>query len=128
GEQHVAYAVAGTAPINLVLAPPVVSNIEIEMENPLYQHFVERLGSFASVAMFDKRGTGLSDPIIGTGVPTLEQRMDDISAVMDAVQWKQAVVVGHAEGGPLCTLFAASYPDRVTSLILFNAAARLLKD
>jgi pimeloyl-ACP methyl ester carboxylesterase len=128
GEQHVAYALKGSGPMNLVLAPPVVSNVEIAWENPLYQHFVERLGAFASVALFDKRGTGLSDPIIGTGVPTLEQRMDDILAVMDALGWEKAALLGYAEGGPLCTLFAASYPDRVSSLILVNAAARLLKD
>jgi class 3 adenylate cyclase len=127
GEQYVAYALSGSGPVNLVLAPPVVSNIEVEQDDPYYRRFVERLGSFASVAVFDKRGTGLSDPIIGTGVSTLEQRMDDILAVMDALRWEQVALLGYAEGGSLCMLFAASYPERVSSLILVNAAARLLK-
>jgi pimeloyl-ACP methyl ester carboxylesterase len=127
GEQYVAFTLAGSGPVNLILVPPVVSNIELEWDDPNYRRFVERLGSFASVAAFDKRGTGLSDPIIGTGVSTLEQRMDDILAVMDALRWQQVALLGYAEGGSLCMLFAASYPERVSSIILVNAAARLLK-
>jgi pimeloyl-ACP methyl ester carboxylesterase len=127
GDQHVAYATVGNGPLKMILAPPVTSHLEIDWELHYFRRFVERLGTFATVALFDKRGTGLSDPILGTGVPTLEERMDDIRAVMDALHWKEAAMFGYAEGGPLCILFAGTYPERVTHLILENAAARLLK-
>jgi pimeloyl-ACP methyl ester carboxylesterase/class 3 adenylate cyclase len=127
GEQYVAYALTGSGSTNLIVAPPITSNIEIQWDDPHYRHFIERLGSFASVAIFDKRGTGLSGPIVGTGVPTLEQRMDDVLAVMDALRWEEAALLGYAEGGSLCILFAASYPDRVTSLTLINSTPRLIK-
>ena len=127
GEQHVAYAVVGSGPLNLVVAPPITSNIEIQWDDPYYRRFLERLGTSTTVAIFDKRGTGLSGPILNTGVPTLEQRMDDINAVMDALHWDNASLFGYAEGGSLCTLYAASFPERVRSLILCNAAARLMR-
>ena len=128
GDQHVAYCEFGRGEIRLVLAPPVISNLEIQWEDPRFVRFAERLGSFARVLMFDKRGTGLSDPIIGgMGVPTLDERMDDILAVMGAAGWEDAVLFGYAEGGALCVLFAATHPDRVSSLILCNAAARLIR-
>jgi pimeloyl-ACP methyl ester carboxylesterase len=127
GDQYVAYALVGSGPINVVLAPPITSNIELQWEDAYYRRFLERLGAVASVAIFDKRGTGLSGPVPNTGVPTLEQRMDDINAVMDALHWDNAALFGYAEGGSLCVLYAASFPERVRSLILCNAAARLMR-
>jgi pimeloyl-ACP methyl ester carboxylesterase len=128
GEQHVAYQQFGHGEVRLIVAPPVISNLEINWEDPRYARFLERLGSFARVVLFDKRATGLSDPIPRPpGVPALEERMDDITAVMDAVGWEDAALFGYAEGGPLCILYAATHPERVTSLILANAAARLIR-
>jgi class 3 adenylate cyclase len=127
GEQHVAYQAFGSGSLNLVLAPPVISNVETQWMDARFAAFAERLASFANVAVFDKRGTGLSDPIIGTGVPTLEERMDDIRAVMAALEWNEAALFGYAEGGPLCVLFAATFPERTTSLVLCNTAARLMR-
>jgi class 3 adenylate cyclase len=128
GDQHVAYQSFGDGELRLVLVPPVVSNLENSWTEPRHVRFLERLGSFARVVAFDKRGTGLSDPILsGAGVPTLEERMDDVLGVMDAVGFDDAALFGYAEGGSLCILFAASYPDRITSLVLANAAARLMR-
>jgi len=127
GEQYVAYQVFGDGPIELLIAPPVTSNVEVIWEDSRYTRFMERLSSFARIAVFDKRGTGLSDPILGTGVPTLEERMDDMRAVMTAAGFEMPALFGFAEGGPLTILFAATYPDKVSQLVLFNTTPRILR-
>lgn len=126
GESNVAYQVFGSGP-DLVVAPPITSHVEYSWEEPHFARFLTRLGSFGRVMMFDKRGTGLSDPMPGGRVPTLEERMDDMAAVMEACSSEKASLFGYGEGGPLCILFAATYPDRVTNLILCNATARTLR-
>jgi class 3 adenylate cyclase len=122
GEVSIAFQVFGTGPPDLVVIPPWVSNVEHAWEHPDYARFYERLGSLARVIIFDKRGTGLSDRV--RGVPTLEERMDDVRAVMDAVRTERAAVLGMSEGGPMSLLFAATYPGRVAGLIVYGARPR----
>jgi pimeloyl-ACP methyl ester carboxylesterase len=122
GSVNIAYQVAGDGPFDLVHVPPFVSNLELQWENPAERRYFERLASFSRLIMFDKRGTGLSDRV---GVATLEERMDDLRAVMDAVGSQRAVVFGSSEGGALSILFAATYPERVSALVLYGAYARI---
>jgi pimeloyl-ACP methyl ester carboxylesterase len=122
GDVHVAYQTVGNGPIDLVLVPGWVSNIEIFWEEPALVRFLQRLSSFSRLILFDKRGTGLSDRVCYT--PTLEERMEDVRAVMDAVQSERASLVGYSEGGPMCSLFAATYPERTSSLIMIGSYAR----
>ena len=118
----VAYRVLGDAPIDMVVVPGFVSHLEIMWENPAIRRLIERLSRFARLIIFDKRGTGLSDPV--AGVPTLEERMDDLRAVMDAVGSEHAALVGVSEGAPMSILFAATYPERVDALVLWGGMAR----
>jgi class 3 adenylate cyclase len=118
----IAYQAFGEGPPDLVVIPPFVSNVEHAWEQPDYARFYERLASFARLIIFDKRGTGLSDRV--RGVPTLEERMDDVRAVMDAVGTERAAVLGMSEGGPMSLLFAATYPQRVSGLIVYGAWPR----
>src|SRR5215469_6552435 len=122
GDVHIAYQLFGDGPINLVLAPYFVSNIEVYWEHPEVARWLLRMASFARVAMFDKRGTGMSDRV--TEMPGLDQRIDDLRAVMDAAGMEQAAVMGLSEGGSLAALFAATYPNRCSALILCGAFAR----
>ena len=122
GDVHVAYQVFGEGPINLVFVPGFVSHIENYWEHPDLARWLLRLRSFARVAMFDKRGTGLSDPV--AEVPSLDQRMDDARAVMDAAGMERAAMLGVSEGGPLAILFAATYPERCQGLVLYGTFAR----
>jgi class 3 adenylate cyclase/alpha-beta hydrolase superfamily lysophospholipase len=122
GDVHVAYQVFGEGPINLVFVPGFVSHIENYWEHPDLARWLLRLGRFARVAMFDKRGTGLSDPV--AEVPSLDQRMDDARAVMDAAGMERAAMLGVSEGGPLAILFAATYPERCQGLVLYGTFAR----
>ena len=122
GEVNIAYQVTGEGSFDLVLVPGWVSHIEYAWEQPLYAKFLHRLASFCRLIILDRRGTGLSDPV--GQLPTLEQRMDDIRAVMDAVGSERATLFGISEGGPMCTLFAATYPQRTASLVLYGTFAR----
>jgi len=124
GDIHIAYQVIGDGPRDLVMVPGFVTHIEHLWEEPLATHFYDRLTSFARVIMFDKRGTGLSDRVAEKDLPTLEERMDDVRAVMDAVGSERAALFSVSEGGAMCLLFAATYPDRTTGLILFGSYAR----
>ena len=108
GELNIAYQVVGDGPIDIVYVPGWVSNLDHTWENPRWAHMFERLTSFARVILFDKRGTGLSDRNVG--FPTLEQRMQDVQAVMDAAGSRRAVLMGTSEGAGMCMLFAATYP------------------
>ena len=121
-ETSIAYQVVGDGPLDLVLVPGFASHLEMGWELPAQARFLERLASFARLILFDKRGTGLSDPV--DGVPTLEQRMDDVRAVMDTAGSERAALFGISEGGPMCVLFAATHPERVSALVLHGAMAR----
>ena len=122
GELHIAYQVAGRGPIDLVYVPTWIGQIEVLKEEPTIAAFIERLCRFARVISFDRRGAGLSDP--WTGAPTLEEQIDDVLAVMDAVGSERAAVMGSLEGGPLAMTFAASHPERTSALILYSTFAR----
>jgi pimeloyl-ACP methyl ester carboxylesterase len=123
GDVNIAYQVVGRAPRDLVLVPGWVSNIEVFWEDPRVARFLGRLAAFARLILFDKRGTGLSDR--AGDPPTLEQRMDDVRAVMDAVGSERAALCGYSEGGVMCALFAATYPARTTALVMHGSYARL---
>ena len=123
GDVRIAYDVFGAGPRDLVFAHGWVTNLELLWEHPRVAAALERLGSFCRVINFDKRGTGLSDRVPVEQLPTLEQRMDDVRAVMDAASSERAVLFGHSEGGPMCMLFAAAYPERTESLALYGTFA-----
>jgi pimeloyl-ACP methyl ester carboxylesterase len=122
GDVSVAYRTVGEAPIDITIVPGYISHLEVMTENPLMAKFFARLLSFARVTMFDKRGTGMSDPV--EGAPALEDRMDDVRAVMDAAGIERAALLGFSEGTPMSILFAATYPERVAALILVGGMAR----
>jgi len=122
GDVHIAYQVFGNGSIDLVFAPGFISHIENYWDHPELARWLLRLGSFARVVIFDKRGTGLSDPV--REIPSLEQRMDDVRAVMDAVGIESAAQLGISEGGALAALFAATYPERCQRLVLYGTFAR----
>jgi class 3 adenylate cyclase len=124
GDVHIAYQVFGDGPLNLVFVPLFVSNIELYWEQPDLARWLQRLGSYARVAIFDKRGTGGSDRV--SELPGIELRMDDLRAVMDAAGMEQAAVLGVSEGGPLSALFAATYPQRCRALVLYGSFVKFL--
>ena len=109
GDVHIAYQVVGEGPFDLVFVPGFVSNVEAIWESPARARFFRRLASFSRLILFDKRGTGLSDRT--SQIFTLEQRMDDVRAVMDAAGSERAALFGISEGGPMSVLFAATYPN-----------------
>ncbi len=124
GDVHIAYQVIGDGPLDLVFVPGFVSHLELAWEEAALVRFYQRLASFSRLILFDKRGTGLSDRV--TEVATLEQRMDDVRAVMDAVSSERAALFGVSEGGPMSLLFAASYPERVSALVLYGSGSRFV--
>ncbi len=126
GDVNIAYQVVGDGPFDLVFAPGWVSNIEYSWEEPQFAAFFRRLASFSRLILFDKRGTGLSDRVASADLPTLEQRMDDVRAVLDAVGSKRAVLFGVSEGASLSILFAATYPQRMIALAIYGAFAKRL--
>lgn len=122
----IAYQTVGEGPLDLVFVMGWVSNIDEFWTDPPFARFLNGLSSFSRLIVFDKRGTGLSDRVDERQLPTLEQRMDDVRAVMDAAGSSKAVLLGISEGGPMCTLFAATYPERTAALLTFGSYARLL--
>ena len=122
GDVNIAYQVVGKGPPDLVLVPGWMSNIDVFWEEPAIERFFKRLASFARLILFDKRGTGQSDRV--ADLPSLEVRMDDVRVVMDAVHSERAALFGYSEGGPMCALFAATYPTRTTALIMAGSYAR----
>jgi pimeloyl-ACP methyl ester carboxylesterase len=122
GDVNIAYQVVGDGPRDLVFVPGWASNIEMFWEEPSVVRFFARLASFTRLILFDKRGTGLSDRV--SDMPNLETRMDDVRAVMDAVDSSRAALFGNSEGGPMCALFAATYPARTTALVMVGSFAR----
>jgi TolB-like protein/pimeloyl-ACP methyl ester carboxylesterase/Tfp pilus assembly protein PilF/predicted Ser/Thr protein kinase len=124
GDVHIAYQVIGNGPLDLVYVRGWVSNLDYFWEEPSYARFLHRLTSFSRLILFDKRGTGLSDRVHESELPTLEQRMDDVRAVMDAVGSARAALFGVSEGGPMCALFAATYPERTAALVMYGSYAK----
>jgi pimeloyl-ACP methyl ester carboxylesterase len=122
GDVNIAYQVLGDGPIDLVHVPPFISNLELQWQDRDQARYFRRLASFSRLIMFDKRGTGLSDRV---SIASLEERMDDVRAVMDAVGSERAAIFGSSEGGAMSLLFAATYPDRVTGLVLYGAYPRM---
>jgi pimeloyl-ACP methyl ester carboxylesterase len=122
GDASIAYQVVGDGPIDLVLVLGFATHLELQWESAPMARFFERISAFARMIVFDKRGTGLSDPV--TEVPTLEERIDDVRAVMDAAGSERAALLGISEGGPMSVLFAATHPERVTALVLYGAMGR----
>jgi serine/threonine protein kinase/DNA-binding winged helix-turn-helix (wHTH) protein len=127
GKVNIAYQVIGDAPLDIVFVMGWVSHLEYFWSEPSFARFLRRLASFARVILFDKRGTGLSDHVPLDQLPTLEQRMDDVGAVMEAAGCERAVLCGVSEGGPMCTLFSATYPEKTSALVMIGCYARRLK-
>lgn len=125
GELRIAYQEFGRGDLELVFVPGFISNLDMVWDTVALPPIFERLGSFARCVVFDKRGTGLSDRDLGFG--SLEERMDDIRAVVDAVGFERPAIMGVSEGGPLSLLYAATYPDRVSALVLYGTMARILE-
>jgi pimeloyl-ACP methyl ester carboxylesterase len=121
GDVHIAYQVTGDGPFDLLYVPGFTSNLHENWEPPL-DHVFKRLSSFSRLILMDKRGTGLSDPI--EGAPTLEERMDDVRAVLDAAGSERPAIFAFSEGGAMAMLFAATYPERTRALALWGAMAR----
>ena len=122
GNVYVGYQAFGSGPFDLVVVPGFLSNIDYGWEFESWRNYYGALASFARVLLFDKRGTGISDPVLGA--PSLEERMDDVRAVMDAVGSERAALIGSWDGGAIAALFAATYPERTAALILNTPLVR----
>jgi pimeloyl-ACP methyl ester carboxylesterase/DNA-binding SARP family transcriptional activator len=128
GRLSIAYQVLGDGPVDLVLVPGWVSNVELCWQEPRMAAFLRRIATSSRLMLFDKRGTGLSDPIPVDAPPLLEERMDDVRAVMDAAGSERAVVMGFSEGGAMSAMFAAAHPERTAGLVLWGTWCRQLRD
>jgi class 3 adenylate cyclase len=126
GDVNIAYQVVGSGPFDLVYVPGWISNIELMWEEPQHARLLRRLASFSRLILFDKRGTGMSDPVPLERLPTLEQRMDDVRAVMDAAASERAALFGSSEGGLMSVLFAATSPERTRALVTLGIYAKRL--
>jgi class 3 adenylate cyclase len=122
GDVNVAYRTVGDGPIDLVYAQGAYTHLDVCWELPAFRHYCERLAEFSRLILFDKRGYGMSDRV--PGATTLEERMDDIRAILDAIGSERAAIIGESEGGPLALLFAAAHPERTAALILQGAEVR----
>jgi pimeloyl-ACP methyl ester carboxylesterase len=122
GDVNIAYQVVGEGPMDLVLVPGFISHLDLGWSFPETAAYLRRLASFSRLILFDKRGTGLSDPV--PGVPTLEERMEDLHAVLDAVGSERTALLGVSEGGPMSILFAATYPERTTAMVLYGSTPK----
>jgi pimeloyl-ACP methyl ester carboxylesterase/DNA-binding CsgD family transcriptional regulator len=123
GKVRIAYQVLGQGPVDLVFVPGFISNLEVHWEDPGYTHLLQRLAAFTRLILLDKRGTGLSDRVDPDHLPSLETRMDDVRAVMDAAGSGRAALLGASEGAPMSILFAATYPERTRALVLYGGYA-----
>jgi class 3 adenylate cyclase/dienelactone hydrolase len=120
GDSSIAYQVVGEGPFDLVVARGWVSHLEVQWELPIQRRWLERLASFSRLILFDKRGTGVSDRVAIENLPTMEERVEDMLAVLDAAESERAAVVGFGEGGALAALLAAAHPERATALALYE--------
>jgi pimeloyl-ACP methyl ester carboxylesterase/DNA-binding winged helix-turn-helix (wHTH) protein len=127
GEVNIAYQTVGSGDLDIVFVMGWVSHLEYFWEEPHFAQFLNRLASFSRLILFDKRGTGLSDRVPIKDLPTLEQRMDDVRCVMDTVGSSRAALVGVSEGGPMCSLFAATYPEKTAALVMIGTYAKRIK-
>jgi pimeloyl-ACP methyl ester carboxylesterase len=128
GDFYVAYQVVGDGPFDLLLSPGWLTHLDLAWDVAPLARFLERLASFSRLILFDKKGTGLSDRLNPHTLPTTEQRMDDVRAVLDAVGSEQAVLFGTLGGAAMCGLFAAAYPDRCLALVLYGTFAKIEPD
>ena len=128
GDVNIAYQVIGAGDLDIVFVMGWVSHLEYFWKEPRFAAFLNRLAGFSRLILFDKRGTGLSDRVPLHELPTLEQRMDDVRCVMEAVGSKRAVLVGVSEGGPMCSLFAATYPEKTTAPVMIGTYAKRIRD
>jgi class 3 adenylate cyclase len=126
GDVNIAYQVVGDGPFDLVYVPGWISNVELMWEEPNHARLLRRLASFSRLILFDKRGTGMSDPVAVDRLPTLEERMDDVRAVMDAAGSEEGALFGSSEGGLMSTLFAATHPERTRALVTHAIYAKRL--
>jgi pimeloyl-ACP methyl ester carboxylesterase len=127
GKVNIAYQVTGDGPLDLVYVPGWVSHLELRWEEPDHARFLHRLASFSRLITFDKRGTGLADRVPDDELPSLEVRMDDLRAVMDAVGSQRAALFGYSEGGNMCMLFTATYPERTVALVTYSCFAKRIR-
>ena len=123
GTVRIAYQAIGHGAFDLVFVPGFISNLEMHWEEPGYAKLLNRFAAFSRLIQFDKRGTGLSDRVDPGALPDLETRMDDVRAVMDATGSGRAALFGASEGAPMSILFAATYPERTRSLVLYGGYA-----
>ena len=128
GDVNIAYQVVGSGKIDIVFVMGWISHLEYFWKHHLFASFLERLASFSRLILFDKRGTGLSDRVPVSELPTLEQRIEDVHAVMDAVGSERAILIGVSEGGPMCSLFAATYPERTAALVMIGTYSKRIRD
>ena len=122
--QYIAYQVCGDGDFDIIFVPDWCTNLEVMWEEPTLERFLNRLASMARLICFDKRGTGVSDPVPLGAIPTSEEWMDDVGSVLDAAGSERAAVIGHGDGAPMAILFAATHPNRVSALVLAEAYAR----
>jgi class 3 adenylate cyclase len=124
GDFHIAYQVLGNGPVDLIWVPGWISHLDLQWEEPSLARLLRRLASFSRLIVFDKRGIGLSDRVSADRMPTMEERMDDVRAILDDVGSERTAVLGQGYGAPIATLFAATYPDRTASLVLYEPSAK----
>ena len=127
GNDRVGYQVLGDGPIDLVFITGMSSHIDLRWEEPLNEYFLHRLASFSRLILFDRRGTGVSDPVPFDHLPTWEEWADDMRIVFDAVGCERAAIMAWLDGGPMAMLFAATYPERTAALVLAHTAARYVR-
>lgn len=127
GDVSIAYQVVGEGPVDIVYVPGWISNIEVMWDDPSLARMLRHLSSFSRLILFDKRGTGLSDPVSLNNLPTIETRMDDVRAVMDAAGSSSATLLGHSEGGNMSIVFAATYPERTDGLVLTGSYSKRIR-
>src|SRR3954449_3796538 len=127
GDVHIAYQTLGDGPLDLAFVAGFTSHCEHQWDEPELAQSLRQMASFSRLIWFDKRGTGLSDPV-SAGQLSLEQRMQDLNAVLDEIGSTRTALLGASEGGPMCTLYAATYPERVSHLVLYGTWARFLRD
>ena len=127
GNDRIGYQVLGQGPVDLVFLTGMSSHLDLRWDEPLNEYFLHRLASFSRLILFDRRGTGVSDPVPSDHLPTWEEWADDMRVVLDAVGSERAAIMAWLDGGPMAMLFAATYPERTVALVLAQTAARYVR-